>query len=350
MSEIAVGVIGCGFQGRAHLEALAHLKGARVVAVADIDPERADDAACQYDVEHHHADARDLLAHVLDLVVVATMPDSHYELVLRACDAGAHVFCEKPFALDAGQAAEMVRAADRAERLLMVGFNMRYMAATAAVRRFMAEGLLGEPVCARGFMLADDIPWWGKHYVRAVSGGGALASSAVHMLDLVMWLAGNPRPLTATASATTIFPHKRLGGGPPGATKIYDVEDVVFGHIRFEGGFWLSIEGSWMYDRPGWNYSFDMMGTRGQAHLQPLELYTEENRRVTRVWKDVSEDPDFVGALPHEVADVVASVRSHRIVGPVATGRQALAVQAVVDALYRSVRERREVDVEVADV
>jgi predicted dehydrogenase len=170
------------------------------------------------------------------------------------------------------------------------------------------------------------------------------------MLDLLMWLADHPRPLTATASTATVFPRKRAKGAPAGATEAYDVEDLVFGHVRFEGGFWLTIEGTWTYDRPGWNYSFDALGTRGQAHLQPLELFTERDGAPVRVYEDAPTEPDFNGSLADEMADVVASVRDGEIAERLATGRQALVVQAVADALYRSASEGREVAVEVPKI
>jgi predicted dehydrogenase len=344
---LRAGVVGCGFQGRAHVAELAAIEGVEVVAIADLDARRLEVVGDAFGVAHRHRDADELIRRELDLITICTMPHTHRELVVRALDHGAHVFCEKPLAMNAAEGAEMVRAADAADRLLMVGFNMRFMGATAAVRGFMQEGLLGDPVCARGFMLADDVPWWGRHYERSVSGGGALASSAVHMLDLLIWLAGAPRPVSASASMTAVFPRKRAAGAPSAqARAAFDVEDVVFGHVRFADGFWLSIEGAWIYDRPGWNYSFDLLGTRGQAHLQPLELYTERNGVVTRVWEDAPTQPDFAGALRDELRAVVDSVRDGRMSDRLASGRQALAVQAVTDALYRSARAGREVPVE----
>jgi predicted dehydrogenase len=350
MNDIRVGVIGCGLQGQAHVREFSAMDGVQVTAIADLEGERLSAVGDQFHVPHRHTDAVRLLDQELDLVSVCTMPKTHRDFVVRALEAGAQVLCEKPLARNAGEAAEMVRGAERCDRLLMVGFNMRYMGATTAVRRFMDEGLLGDLVCARGFMLADDVPWWGKHYVEAVSGGGALNSTAVHMLDLLTWLAGNPRPLTASASMATVFPRKRAHGAPEGASDAYDVEDVVFGHVRFEGGFWLTIEGAWTYDRPGWNYSFDALGTRGQAHLQPLELFTERDGTPVRVFEDTATEPDFVGSLRLELRDVVESVRTGRVTEHLATGRQALTVQALTDALYRSAREHREVAVQLPDV
>ncbi len=345
-----MGVIGCGFQGQAHLQELCGTDGVEVVAIADLDEQRLAAVGDRFGIEGRHRDSRDLLDQKLDLVTVCTMPNTHPELVAGALESGAHVLCEKPLARSAAEAATMVAAAERAERLLIVGYNMRYMGATTAVRRFISEGLLGDLLCARGYMLADEVPWWGKHYVQGVSGGGALNSTAVHMLDLLIWLAGDPRPLTATASTATVFPRKRAHGAPDGAADAYDVEDLVFGHVRFEGGFWLTIEGSWTYDRPGWNYSFDAFGSRGQAHLQPLELFTERDGAPVRVFEDASTEPDFEGSLRDEMADVVASVRSGQPAERLATGRQALVVQSVADALYRSAREGHEVEVEIPEV
>jgi UDP-N-acetyl-2-amino-2-deoxyglucuronate dehydrogenase len=224
---------------------------------------------------------------------------------------------------------------------------MRFMDATGAVRELMRAGLLGEPVCARGFMLADDVPWWGRHYERAISGGGALASSAIHVLDLLIWLAGTPRPTTATASMTTVFPRKRAAGVPSAdARAAFDAEAVVFGHVRFDNGLWLSVEAAWIYDRPAWNCSFDLLGTRGQAHLQPLEPYTEDDGGREPRSEGEAVQPDFAGALDDDLLGVVDSVRHGTIGEPLATGREALVVQAVVDALYRSARSGREVPVE----
>jgi predicted dehydrogenase len=346
MSQIRVGVIGCGTQGEAHVEEFHGMEAVEVVAIADLDAGRLAAVGDRFEVPHRYADGRKLFDHDLDLVSVCTMPNTHRDFVVGALEAGCHVLCEKPLAHNAQEALAMVAAAERAQRQLMVGFNMRYMGATTAVRQFIDEGLLGDLVCARGYMLADDVPWWGKHYMEAISGGGALNSTAVHMIDLLMWLAGSPRPLTATASMSTVFPQKRAGGAPPGVTE-YDVEDVVFGHVRFENGLWITIEGAWTYDRPGWNYSFDALGTRGQAHLQPLELFTERDGAVVRVFEDVPTDPDFVGSLSPELRDVVDAVRNGQPSDRLATGRQALVVQAVTDALYKSARAGHEVAVEI---
>jgi UDP-N-acetyl-2-amino-2-deoxyglucuronate dehydrogenase len=197
---VRVGIVGCGFQGRLHLDCLQRIPGASVLAVCDRDAGRLEAAAQAFGVPRSFSHHRDLLERQpVDLVTVCTMPDTHGEIVLDALAAGAGVLCEKPMATDLGAARTMVDAARAARRPLSVGFNLRHSSAAQAIKSFVLGGRLGVPVCARGSMLETEIPWWGPHQVKAVSGGGAIASTAVHMIDLLMWLAANPRPLTATA-------------------------------------------------------------------------------------------------------------------------------------------------------
>jgi len=345
-------VIGTGFQGRLHVESLAAIDGVDVVAVADLDESRAAEVAREYGIGGVYGGYRALLEAEapLDVVTVCTMPNTHREIVLAAIEAGAHVLCEKPFAMNAVEAAEMVSAAEASGRTLAVGFNMRFMGSTLAVRRFVESGRLGTPICARGFMLADDVPWWGKHYVRGISGGGALAATAVHMIDLVRWLAGSPAPLTASASMAQLFPRKRRSGAPSDqAAAMFDTEDIVFGHIRFDNGFWMSVEGAWVWEKPGWNYSFDLIGDRAQASLDPLSLVEEVDGRRAEVPAPPA-DTDFPPSVAREIEDLVSALQDRRRPTIAANAREALVTQAIVDALYRSAELGHEVDVVVPEI
>jgi len=320
-----------------------------VVAVCDLDGSRAADLAAAHAIAGTHEDYRDLLAnHELDAVTVCTMPATHREIVVACFDAGAHVLCEKPFSTNAGDAVAMVRAGRAAGRILTVGYNMRFMQATEAVRAFIADGELGKPVYARGFMLADQVPWWGRHYANADSGGGALNSTAVHMLDLLMWLTEEWEPTTASASSTRIFPTKRGGTTPAGvAASDYDVEDLISGHVRFASGFWLTIQGAWVWDEPGWNYSFDLVGDRGQAQLDPLRFSGERDGTLTRLRPDAEGGTEFPPSVFAELRDFVSAIRDGR--APAVLPEQAIVVQCLVDALYESARLNREVSVSVPE-
>jgi predicted dehydrogenase len=342
---VRVAVVGCGFQGRLHLECLKQIPGAAVVAVCDRNDDRLRAAADACGVTAAYRDHRALLKDQrVDLVTICTMPDTHCEIALDALAADAAVLCEKPLAADLDSARAMVAAARAAGRSLSVGFNLRHSSAARAVRAFVLEDRLGSPVCARGSMLETEVPWWGPHQVKAISGGGAIASTAVHMIDLLMWLAGNPRPLTATASAARLFPRKRGETAPDGsAARNYDVEDLAFGHVRFESGFWMTIEGGWTWDAPGSECRFDLVGDRAQVSAAPLRFSAERSGSLVDLTGDLTGDLDVSDSTQRELEDVVAALRERR--SPLVTAEQALDVQAVVDALYRSAAEGREVEV-----
>jgi predicted dehydrogenase len=347
-----VAVIGCGVQGTLHLEALTRLPGVDVVAICEADATRLDEAGERYGVSARYADHRSLIdAHALDLVTICTMPNTHRDITLAALESGANVLCEKPFAMSAAEAAEMTAAADDAARRLTIGFNTRFTDSAMAVRRFIAGGQLGRPICARAFFLADEAPWWGRHHVREIAGGGVLAAAVVHLVDLVRCLVGNPLPTTATASMATVFPRKRRDRAPsPEAAAAYNTEDLIFGHVRFDNGFWMSIEGAWVWDKPGLDYGFQLVGDRAHAELNPLQFLGEDCNEPSSVDGGVSVTSDWASSVAREMEDVVVAVRDGHEPKTAADAREALAVQALMDALYESAAAGHEVTVHVPEL
>jgi predicted dehydrogenase len=351
-SLLRVAVIGCGFQGRVHLDALRTIPGVEVVAVCDVDTERRGAVADEFGVVGRYADYGDLLdEHELDLVTVCTMPNTHREVTLAALAGGSHVLCEKPFALDLAEARELVEAARAADRFLSVGFNMRFTDNARALRNFVARGLVGTPLYARAWGRAGDPPWWGRHYEKSVSGGGALAATAVHLVDLALWMAGFPRPLSVSASAATVFPRKRRRTAPTAAAAAaYDVEDLISAHVRFEGGFWMTIEGAWVWDRPGWDYSFELQGKSALLEFDPLRVTVERDDgfadATPAVERPIDWALDFPISVRRELENVIASIAEGQ--PPVVRPEEALVVQSITDAIYRSAQEGGDVPVERA--
>lgn len=350
-----VAVVGAGFQGRLHVEKLSAIDDVEVIAVCDTDDARTADVAAAFGVPHVYNDYRRVLdAHELDLVTICTMPVLHRDMTVDALNAGAHVLCEKPLAMNAAEGREMLAAAAAAQRLLTVGFNMRHTNSAQILKRFVDSGRFGRPVYTRAWGKASQIPWWGQHYRRSVSGGGALAATAVHLLDLAIWLAGNPTPTTASASMRSLFPIKRGVTAPDtAAADAFDVEDIISAHVRFDNGFWLTVEGSWIDNRPSvhgvpsWDYSLDAVGEGAQMQFDPLHIDVEDPQGDIVSALDTGDVPgtgfpDSVAAL---IGDVVDSIRTSR--PPLVRAEEALVVQAIVDGVYQSASEAREVDVEL---
>ena len=350
-----VAVVGAGFQGRLHVEHLSAIEDVEVVAICDTDAARAAAVGAAFGVAHVYDDYRRLLdAHHLDLVTVCTMPFLHREMTVDALAAGAHVLCEKPLAMNATEGRAMLDAAAAAGRLLTVGFNMRHTRSAQILKRFVDSGRFGPPVYTRAWAKASQIPWWGQHYRRNISGGGALAATAVHLVDLAIWLAGNPTPTTASASMRRLFPTKRGSTAPDVAAAVaFDAEDLISAHVRFDNGFWLTVEGSWIDNRPlvdgvpSWDYSLDAVGERAQIQLDPLVINVEDVRGDIVSALDSHEVPgvSFPDSAAALIIDVVDAIRRSR--PPLVRAEEALVVQAIVDAIYRSANRAEEVDVEL---
>ena len=353
-----VGVIGCGFQGRLHVECLRALEDVEVVAVCDTDPSRLEEVRSTSPNARGYTDYRDLLEkHDLDLVTVCTMPVHHMRMTVDAFATGAHVLCEKPLALDAAEGREMLRASVAADRTLAIGFNMRFTPNAQTIKRHIDAGALGRPLYTHAWAKSSQIPWWGEHYRKELSGGGALAATAVHFLDLALWFAGFPTPLTASASASQVFPAKRRATAPDaGSAGRYNVDDLLSAHLRFEDGFWMTLQGSWVDNipshedgSPSWDYSLDAIGENAQAVLDPVSIRGEHDGEIVEMLPpNTVSDVSFPPSVQALIGGTVAAIRAGHE-APV-TGEQALVTQVITDAIYESASAGAEVTIDPSEL
>ncbi len=143
MKKLRVGVIGLGF-GRAHINGYQSHPEAEVVAVADMDQERARKACEEFSIPARYETADELFEkEPLDVVSIAIPNCLHKTVTLQALKAGCHVLCEKPMAMNAAEAREMLAAAVVAERRIMINFGFRFTAQSSVMKREVAAGTLG---------------------------------------------------------------------------------------------------------------------------------------------------------------------------------------------------------------
>ena len=149
---LRAGIVGCGGISRSHATAYAHLGAASLVAACDIDPERLQKRADEFEVPGRYADYREMFARErLDVVSVCTHAPLHADVACAAADAGVHVLCEKPLALDLESADRMVAHCAAAGVRLAVSHQFRFTPALRTARRLVAEGRIGTPALrARG--------------------------------------------------------------------------------------------------------------------------------------------------------------------------------------------------------
>ncbi len=345
MQKLRIGVIGLGM-GRHHIAGYQTHPNAEVVAIADLDEQLLKQIGDQYGVPRRYPSGERMLQQEkLDIVSVATPNKFHQLLTVAALEAGSHVLCEKPMAMNAGEAREMLGAAKRAGRRLMINFSYRFTEQSMALKRQVDDGALGEVYFARtvwhrrrGFPGLGG--WFGQ---KALSGGGPLIDLGVHRLDLALWLMGYPRPLWVLGSA-----YNHIGAAlaqERGAT--YDVEDLAAGFIKFENGASLEIEASWGANiREQELMETRLLGTRGglvqrnvnETYEFEAELYLEQNGSQFDARLHPGEKP-VRSAMYHLVEALVKGVPH------IATGEEGLRVMEILDAIYRSASEGQPVKI-----
>ena len=341
---VRVGMIGCGTQANVHFAGIEALGAAQatVAAVCDLDDDRLAAACQRWPEARATQDYRAMLAPGdLDLVIVATMPNTHEAMSLASLDAGACVLCEKPFMMNVAQAEAVLAKAAKTGLQVQLGTNMRYMPSSRYLRDLVQTGAIGTPVFAKAWGCHHDPPVWGPHYHLATSGGGVLASTLVHTLDLVMWVGGSPNPLTVSAATRRLFPGKR---GPKIDAAIharYDAEDLISALVRFDNGTFYSLEGNWCSEGTDF-HSFELTTTRGTITGAPFAVKVDVQGAIVDQTPQLDSDDDWFQSVHTQDAALIAQLRAGEP-WAMQDARQLLNLQKVVDACYESARIGREV-------
>ena len=345
-----VAVIGLGI-GRHHLKGVHDYARSRAVAICDKDEARLDEFRRLYGFAEDQCftDYRKLTAKAkalqIDAVCVALPNVLHAPVSNAAFKAGCHVLCEKPMAMNAREAKAMLAAAKRAGRTLMVDLSYRFTPHSQALKRVVDSGALGEiyygrTVWHRRRGLPKFGGWFGQ---KTLSGGGPIIDLGVHRLDLAMWLMGNPRPVAVSGSAYNAI-GKRLAAEQD---KEFNVEDLGCALIRFENGATLILEASWAgYSEKREDMVTQLWGTKGGLVQRNVgEGYDFEARLFTEqgdtLWN--SQLQQTLAPCPSAYQEFVDACLDRR--EPLATGEHGLAVQLILDAIYKSAASGREVRV-----
>ncbi|HLZ09703.1 MAG TPA: Gfo/Idh/MocA family oxidoreductase [Chloroflexota bacterium] len=347
---LRVAVIGCGrIATSGHLPSLAEIAPTglgRAVAVCDMDRDRGEQVARQFDLPFFSSLEETILRAEPDVVTLATLPPSHRALAVRALDAGCHVLCEKPIAMNLAEAVEMVAAAERNKRLLSVCFEYRYWDEAKYLRQRIARGDLGHVHFIRtwGGGVHELVGSSPRRHL-ATSGGGVLTHWTIHNLDLALWLLGHPDPLTASA-----FGYQRLARLPAAAVLSWlgdvgrydpEIEDFASGFIRLANGTALTVEANFLQapaTRPeGW----EILADRATAEISPIRVWLDRGD----TWLDDTPPPGTLARCDYRMTRLIAGFLERVRDGgpPPVSGPEILRVQGLMDALYKSMAIGREV-------
>ncbi len=337
-------IIGAGFITR-----VGHLPGykaanAHVAAICDMNEAPAKVLAAQYGIPKIYSDWREMIAtEEPDIVSVCVPNVAHREITLAALAAGAHVLCEKPLATSVAEAKEMFAAAKAAGRHLMAAQNWRWDAGSRAIRRIADTGDLGDIYYGEATALRRmGIPTWGLFHQKQHSHGGALLDVGVHMLDLAVWLMGNPDPVRVSAQTQTKF-----GKRPEIAKQMrnawdpakFDVEDFAVALVHFKNGATLLLRTSWATHIDAETFSVRLVGTEAGATTTPPIVY----RNHAGIPADEHLQIQRVSSYEREIAHWLRVVAGDE--QPMVKPEETLNVQRIIDAAYRSAEEQREITI-----
>jgi predicted dehydrogenase len=191
---IGIGIIGAGFARTTQIPAFGACEGARAVAIASARRESAEAAAQEFGIPHVADDWREVVRHdEVDLVSIVTPPVTHCEMALAALDAGKHVLCEKPMAMNAREAAIMKQRAHERKVLALIDHELRFLPGRRRAFDILRRGDLGAVRHAKltfrsDFRASADAPW--NWWSDEKAGGGILGALGSHAVDSFRWLLG----------------------------------------------------------------------------------------------------------------------------------------------------------------
>ncbi len=343
MAKLKVCVVGLGM-GRAHVKGFLEHPEADVVAVADLDPRRLEASGKEFPAIKGYADAMAMFkAEKPDVVSIAVPNKFHKPLAIAALKAGAHVLCEKPMAMNAAEAREMLAVSRRVKRRLGVNFSFRFTPQSFAMKQMVDRGELGDIYFGRTvWHRRRGMPGFGGWFgTKAMSGGGPLIDLGVHRLDLALWLMNYPEPEWVMGStydhvATAIAKAQK---------KTFDVEDLACAMIRFKNGATLELEASWAGNiREREQMSTRLVGTKGglfqfnlgEGYEFQVDLYQEKDG----CQYDTTLHPPVPGCKNSYYTFIECLIKD---VPYVVSAEEGVMVMRLLDAIYRSAAQGKPV-------
>ena len=350
MKKWKIAVIGVGGISEMHIASYLRNPDVELYAFCDINEKRLHEVGEKYGISRLYTDKDEMLRALpeIDAVSVCTWNSAHAPCAIAALNAGKHVLCEKPMATCAAEAQEMLDAAKKAGKLLMVGFVRRYERGSTLLRQLVSQDFFGELYYAKAtYLRRNGNPggWFGD---KSRSAGGPLIDLGVHVIDLTRYLMGNPRPVSVYGATfqklfnrPNIITPKAYNSTSAGPNDICDVEDLASAMIRFDNGAVLQVEASFSLNLKEDTGSVQLFGTKGGARLSPeLELYSEMNgvmTNVTPVCPPESFNLEFQEEINHFVHCFSTGEPCR---SPAEDGVQ---IMRILDAVYESGRTGHEV-------
>jgi len=369
MKTLSIGLIGSGFMGKTHVFGFATAQKVfdlpfqiKLHTLADISDKTVVRAASKFGFAHATTNWREMLDNPdIDVIDITAPNGLHKEMALEAIAAGKHVYCEKPLAPLASDAAEMVQAAEAAGVKTQVGFNYLCNPMVRLAKDMIEAGELGvirgyRGIHAEDYMSNANDPYTFRH---DPAGGGALADLGSHTLATAEFLLG---PITSVLGDCITSIGERPDGH--GGRRKINVDDIGRAFLRFQNGASGSIEGNWITTGRKMQHDFEVYGSKGalcfsQERFNELHFYSADDAPGRRGFRRIEAAPDhtpygnFCVAPGHqigfndlkaiEIADFVRAIDGQ--IPESFSFRKGLRIQLLVESIQKSAKNAKWVDV-----
>lgn len=323
-----VAITGAGYIANTHAQALQIQPDVHLVAVVEKFPEMAQTFAEKYGVPERFTSVEELLAKGnVDALVIGTPNALHALQAITALQVGVHVLVEKPMAINAIEAEQMLLASQRSGALLMVAHCWRFDQDVLWLKSQLDR--LGQIIRTKSYGVHTHWGPSGWFIQQKLAGGGAMVDMGIHALDTARFLLGDPQPVSVYARIGTYY-------------KDCDVDDTGVIIVNWDNGTVSYIEaGWWQPHSDGPEAATQLYGTHGFGQLFPTKL---EMPNISAATVDVIEPGFTFPRAEHcpqsmydaQMAYFIDCIRSEKI--PVPGGAEGLVNMRVVDAAYESAK------------
>ena len=305
MRKLGVAVIGTGFWGKNHARVYTELAETDLIAICDIDAERARSVAKQFGVKPYVNTGSMLKNKDIEAVSICTWSTSLAKEALKALKAGKHVLVEKPMAANSKQAQKLLQTAEKEALHLTVGFLMRFIPGLQHIERAVKDRTIGELVCATSRRVSQ--------WPERIGDVGVVKDTAIHDIDVMRYIF-NEDPV-AVYGKTGNMTHTRF-------------EDYAQLMLTFEGGKTAFIESNWLTP-----YKTRMLVATGSKAIMKLDYITQEltieNERETLQPRYPVKEP-----LKLELQNFAKSILENEKL--LATGEDGLKALRIAEAALKS--------------
>ncbi len=345
-------MVGAGNIANIHLDAYKKNPRVEIVAVCDVDPVRLKMTCDRFGIEKSYTDLSEMLADkslLADAADVCVWNCSHAACSIAALNAGLHVICEKPMAMNTQEAEKMKAVAEKNRKLLMIAFVCRFNDEQQIALDFIKQGYVGQVYYARASYMRRHGSPGGWFSDKARSGGGPVIDLGVHVIDQTRVLMGSPRPVSVFAVTSDLIGDGRelktnVGYRPYGAKDDdkFDVEDFGAAMIRYDNGAVVLLETSYSLNGEP-SGKKEMFGSTGGIRLESgkVTLYTQVNGFMSNITPDIQNYKNTGDGFYKELDHFVDCLQNGTPCA--ATADDGIIVMKILDAIYESGRTGHEV-------